>query len=141
MVAADSSATADIQLNPQGQDLAAQLGISIADLESAIRDNVTKAFGLAPVESFTRSFANATSFSNRGLGVDYASNIEGAELGIAASAGAAADLGHGVPTAGIAPRRGDRVDEHVCAVQAVHAADRLEASASRRVIGIRRSRS
>lgn len=58
--------------------------------------------GLAPVDGFLQTFSNATSFSNRGVGVDYASNSDRAIVGIAANVAVATDLEGAVPKAGAA---------------------------------------
>jgi hypothetical protein len=102
LAAADSSATAEIQLNQAGADLAADLGLDVAGFENTLRDKVKEALGIAAVGDFLRSFSDATSFSNRGLGVDYASNSERAILGIGANLALAADLEGELPSAGAA---------------------------------------
>lgn len=102
VAAADSSAAVDIQLNQAGQDLAAQLGIDVAGFSAALEDKIKDAMGVAQLGAFLRSFSDATSFSNRGLGVDYASNSERAIIGIGANLALAADLDGELPSAGAA---------------------------------------
>jgi len=102
VAAADSSATAEIQLNQAGQDLAADLGLDVAGFEETLREKVKSALGVSAVGGFLRAFSDATSFSNRGLGVDYASNSERAVFGIGANLAVAADLDGDLPAAGAA---------------------------------------
>ncbi|HWU88316.1 MAG TPA: hypothetical protein VN253_13615 [Kofleriaceae bacterium] len=102
IAAADSSATAQIELNQAGADLAAELGLDVAGFQQRLAERVQEALGVAAVGAFLRSFSNATSFSNRGLGVDYASNSERGILGIGANLALAADLDGELPSAGAA---------------------------------------
>lgn len=102
VAAADSSATAEIQLNQAGVDLATRLGIDVPAFEEDLRQQIKDALGVAAVGAFLRSFSNATSFSNRGLGVDYASNSERAIIGFGANLSIAADLDGELPSAGAA---------------------------------------
>lgn len=99
---ADSSADTDIVLNQAGQDLATDLGLDVPALEQKISDGVRDALGLSAVGGFLRSFANATSFSNRGVGVDYASNSDRAIVGAAVNVAVATDLTGDLPSAGAA---------------------------------------
>ena len=99
---ADSSADTTIVLNQAGQDLAADLGIDVPALEQKISDGVEAALGVSAVGDFLKSFSNATSFSNRGVGVDYASNSERAIIGIAGNVSLATDLDGDLPAIGAA---------------------------------------
>ena len=100
---ADSQVT--VTLSPEGMALASQLGVSPADLEAQIKTDVDDAYNTGNVDSFLRSFSDATSFSARGIGVDYASTPVGFLVGLAANVAAA---GNGeisddeAPTAGVA---------------------------------------
>jgi len=49
VAAADSSATAEIQLNQAGQDLAADLGLDVAGFEETLREKVKSALGVSAV--------------------------------------------------------------------------------------------
>ncbi|MFT3696306.1 MAG: hypothetical protein QM831_24410 [Kofleriaceae bacterium] len=82
---ADSAVT--VQLSPQGQALAAQAGISESDLAGRIKDQVDLAYDTAHVDKFLRSFGDATSFAQRGLGVDYMSLPGSFMLGFGAQVG------------------------------------------------------
>lgn len=106
-VAAQNSV--EITLTQEGQDLADALGISVAELEQRTEDEIAEAYNVYRVDEFLRAFADATSFSNRGIGVDYASNGDGIMFGVSgAVAVAVGDLGRDeqdadTPVAGVAP--------------------------------------
>lgn len=102
VAAADSAATTELELNQSGADLAADLGFDVPGFERTVAEKVQAALGISAVGGFLRSFSNATSFSNRGLGVDYASNSERAIIGIGANLSLAADLDGELPSAGVA---------------------------------------
>lgn len=100
---AESSVT--VALSPEGMALANQLGITPQDLESQIKSGVDDAYSTSNVDGFLRSFSDATSFSARGIGVDYASTPTGFLAGLAINFAAAgsADIRDGEsPTAGFA---------------------------------------
>jgi hypothetical protein len=85
--------------------LASQLGISTQELATRIQSQVNDAYGAADVDGFLRSFADATAFSMRGLGVDYASDPSSLVLGVGANfavAGSADITAEERPTAGLA---------------------------------------
>ncbi len=94
-----------ITLSPDGQMLASELGISLAELEQRIEGEIADAYDTANVEGFLRAFANATSFAGRGIGHDYAPLFRGLEIGVAANLSAAVDgLEEGQdPAGGVAP--------------------------------------
>ena len=94
-----------IALTPDGEQLASDLGLDPAELAQRIDDRLTEMYDAANVDGFLRSFANATSFASRGVGVDYAPLFHNAEIGFTANLAAAVD---GLdpdedPAAGIAP--------------------------------------
>ena len=100
---ADGSVTID--LTPDGEQLASDLGLDPAELEQQLRDRIAEYYDTANVDGFLRTFANATSFASRGVGVDYAPLFHTAELGFTANLALAVD---GLdpdedPAAGIAP--------------------------------------
>lgn len=83
-----------ITLSPDGEELAGQLGISAAELAERIDTRLDEAYQVSRVDDFLRAFADATSFSSRGLGVDYASHGDGVMFGVAGNVSlAAGDLG------------------------------------------------
>ncbi|MEZ4358868.1 MAG: hypothetical protein R3B48_01720 [Kofleriaceae bacterium] len=102
---ADSSAEVTVILNPEGERLAQELGLDTEAFRTQAADKIASALQVAEVQRFLRSFANATSFSNRGVGADYASNAEGWVFGFAANLALSVDLGGGaeIPTVGFAP--------------------------------------
>ncbi|MGE0872600.1 MAG: hypothetical protein AB7P03_28860 [Kofleriaceae bacterium] len=92
-----------IQLSPQGQTYAMQLGIDPAELETQLEGKITDVFQLANINGMLRGFTDATSFSARGIGVDYASDPKSALFGVAANVAAAGDFrDKDRPTGGIA---------------------------------------
>ena len=94
-----------VNLSPEGQQLAQQLGYSAADLAAEIRSRIDDAYAIANVDDFLKAFADATSFSARGLGVDYASIPRGVIAGVAANVAAAGEdnvRSEELPTAGLA---------------------------------------
>lgn len=107
--AARAEATADVSiiLNQDGERLAQELGVDTETFAQDVEARVANALQLSEVQRFLRSFANATSFSNRGLGVEYASSGDRLVVGFAANLALSVDLGGeddgDVPTVGIAP--------------------------------------
>ncbi|HRC57340.1 MAG TPA: hypothetical protein PKU97_15510 [Kofleriaceae bacterium] len=106
-VRADATAEVKISFNADGQRLAEELGLDVEGFRQDVTDKVSDALQLSEVQRFLRSFADASSFSNRGIGVDYASNSDRYILGLAANIAVSADLGDeddgDVPTVGLAP--------------------------------------
>ncbi len=98
-----------ITLTPDGEQLAQQLGISTADLEMEAEEQINEAYRINRVDEFLRAFADATAFSGRGIGSDYASFGDGLMFGIAANIAAAvgdgglAEQQSDHPVAGVAP--------------------------------------
>jgi opacity protein-like surface antigen len=94
-----------VDLNPEGEMLASQLGVTAQDLAARIQTRVNEIYGANNVDDYLRSFADATAFAMRGLGVDYASDPDSLILGVgvnfavAASADVAAEER---PTGGLA---------------------------------------
>lgn len=109
LVASTSLARADgsvtVNLTPDGQQLANDLGLDPAEFTRRIEDRIAAIYDTANVDGFLRSFANATSFASRGTGVDYAPLFHDAQLGFTANLAAAVEgLEPGEdPAAGIAP--------------------------------------
>ena len=103
--AARADGDVTITLNPDGQQLATELGLDVAELERRIEAELADAYDTANVDGFLRAFANATSFASRGVGVDYAPLFHDLELGFTANLAAAVDgLEDGEdPAGGVAP--------------------------------------
>jgi len=99
---ADTMASVEIELNQAGRALADELHLDVGQLEDAMRTGVLRVMDLASVEGFLRAFSEATSFSNRGLGADYASNSEGGVVGVAGALALASNLDGDVSGVGAA---------------------------------------
>ncbi|HMI93956.1 MAG TPA: hypothetical protein VK509_21425 [Polyangiales bacterium] len=100
---ADTAVT--VQLTPEGEQLAQQLGVTPAQLAAQVKAAVDNAYQTSNINEFLRSFVDATSFSARGIGVDYASSPTGFVAGIAVNVAAAGDSelrADERPTAGLA---------------------------------------
>jgi hypothetical protein len=98
-----------VALNAEGDALAQQLGITPADLAMRMQSAINEAYGATNVSGFIRSFADATAFSMRGLGVDYASDPNSLILGVGVNFAVAASEQVNAterPTAGLAPNIG-----------------------------------
>jgi len=66
---ADSSVV--VNLNPDGQALANQLGVSVPDLIQRCHDKIDEIYQTSNLPRLLRSFGNSASFANRGLGIEY----------------------------------------------------------------------
>lgn len=85
-VARAQSLDVNVTLNPElRQALAGQLELTEQALEEGIRQSFAAVYSVADVAEFLRLSANAQSFSNKGLGVDYASKPDGFLFGFAAN--------------------------------------------------------
>ena len=84
---ADSSVT--VTLTPEGMAYAAAAGITPNDLQMRIKDQVDTAYDTANVNKFLRSFGDATTFAQRGIGADYMSLPGSFMLGVGAQVGIA----------------------------------------------------
>jgi hypothetical protein len=80
-----------VTLSPQGQTLATTLGLSPTDLSSRIQSQVSTAYDTANINQFLRSFADATTFAQHGLGVDYMSLPGSFMLGVGGQVALATD--------------------------------------------------
>lgn len=103
---ADGSVT--ITLTADGQRFADDIGLDVQELERQLTDELQSAFDILRLPNFLQAFSDAASFSNRGIGVDYAANTKGLIVGVAGAVGVgvsdsieneAADQ----PAAGVAP--------------------------------------
>jgi hypothetical protein len=106
MVASPARAqlTVDVALNSEGDMLAAQLGITPPELAMQMQGAINEAYGANNVDGFLRSFADATAFSMRGLGIDYASDPSSIVVGVGANFAVAASdqvTARDRPTAGL----------------------------------------
>lgn len=80
---ADSSVV--VTLNPQGEQLADDLGVSIPDLIATSKVRIDALYKLSRLPSLLRSFANTAAVAQRGLGVDY--DPDSGDILIGATAG------------------------------------------------------
>lgn len=100
---ADTAVT--VQLSPEGQQLARELGVTPEQLAAQVKAAIDDAYQTSNIDEYLRSFVDATSFSARGIGVDYASSPTGFVAGIAVNVAAAGDQelrADERPTAGLA---------------------------------------
>ncbi len=106
---ADAQLTVGVDLSPEGNMLAAQIGVTPAELAMRMQTAINDIYSASDVDGFLRSFADATAFSMRGLGVDYASDPDSLILGVGANvAVAASELVNAEerPTSGLAANIG-----------------------------------
>ena len=89
--AARADTTATVTLSPEGMMLAQAMGISPAELAAQIKTRVDDAYQTGRINQFLKEFTNATSFSQRGIGVDYSSAPTGFMAGLAANLAVAGD--------------------------------------------------
>jgi hypothetical protein len=87
---AEAEVTVGVQLDAEGEMLANQIGVSPADLAMQMQSLIDEAYGASDVDGFLRTFADATAFSMRGLGVDYASDPNSLVVGVGANFAVAA---------------------------------------------------
>lgn len=66
----------------EGADFAASLGLDLAELELQIATELEDAFNVLRPVDYLRAVSDANAFSAKGLGADYASNIETFMIGI-----------------------------------------------------------
>lgn len=103
---ADAQVAVGVTLNTEGNMLAQQLGVTPAELAMRMQSSINTAYGATNVNGFIRSFADATAFSMRGLGVDYASDPNSLILGVGVNFAVAASEQVNAterPTSGLAP--------------------------------------
>jgi len=83
--AAHADTTVTVTLSNEGQMLAQAMGVSPAELAMQVKSKIDEAYQTARINSFLKEFTNATSFSQRGIGVDYSSAPTGFMVGMAAN--------------------------------------------------------
>lgn len=88
---ARGDASVTVTLTQAGQAYAASHGLSTQQLQDELTKDVNDAYQTANVGGFLRAFTDATAFSQRGLGVDYASAPQSYLVGIAGNVAAASD--------------------------------------------------
>ena len=80
---ADSSVT--VTLNAQGEQLASDLGFSIADMIATTRLKIDELYKVSRLPGLLRGFADTAAIAQRGLGVDY--DPDSGDILIGATAG------------------------------------------------------
>lgn len=91
---ASPAAIAQVTVNIEpaaGNNLAQALGIDLDELEDQLRDQISDAYQAVNPDGYLKAFSNAQAFSNRGLGVDYASNPTVLSCGVAGNVSAGVD--------------------------------------------------
>ena len=68
---AHAQATVEVMLNGQGEDLAADLGLSVPELIATAEARIDELYRVSRIDQLLRSFANTAAFAQRGLGADY----------------------------------------------------------------------
>jgi hypothetical protein len=89
--AAHADNTVTVTLSNEGQQLAQAMGISTAELAMQVKSKIDDAYHTARINDFLKEFTNATSFSQRGIGVDYSSAPTNFMVGLAANLAIAGD--------------------------------------------------
>ena len=92
---AQAQSAVTVTLTPEGQAYATAQGSTPQSFADDVTARINEAYSANNVNGFLRGFADAASFSNRGLGVDYASLPNHAIIGIGATVSAVSD---GVPS-------------------------------------------
>ncbi len=87
---AAAQVTVQVEAGP-GADLATSLGIDLSELEAQLADEIGSAFAALNPGAYLKAFGNAHLFSNKGLGVDYASNPTVLSVGAAGNISAGLD--------------------------------------------------
>jgi hypothetical protein len=68
---ARGDATVTVTLNQQGQELAADLGLSVPELVATAEAKIDELYKVSRIDELLRAFANTAVFAQRGLGIDY----------------------------------------------------------------------
>ena len=82
---AHADATVVVNLNAQGQALAADLGDGIAELEQRVQDKIDSLYQLENLGQLLKAFGDGTQAADRGLGIDYAAHVGELAFGFAAT--------------------------------------------------------
>jgi len=92
LVASSARAQVTVTLQPgPSADYAASLGIDVGELESQLQADIEEVYQALRPNAYLRAFANAQTFSAKGLGVDYASNPTVLSCGLAGNVSAGID--------------------------------------------------
>lgn len=82
---ASAQSTVSVTLNQQGQDVAAELGLSVPDLIAHFEERIDELYRVSRIDQLLRAFANAAAFAQRGVGTDYDVDAGDILVGAAAS--------------------------------------------------------
>ena len=82
---AHADTTVTVTLSNEGQQLAQAMGVSPAELAMQVKSKIDEAYQTARINGFLKEFTDATSFSQRGIGVDYSSAPKDFMVGLAAN--------------------------------------------------------
>ena len=88
-------ADVQVRLNPQGEQLAAEFGLTPADLATQMSDQIDLLYRVTRIEELLHSFSNTAAFSTRGLGASYDVDSGDRFIGVTV-AGIHGDVGLGV---------------------------------------------
>ncbi len=80
---AAADATVTVTLNQQGEDLAAEIGLSVPELIASAEARIDELYRVSRIDGLLRAFANTAAFAQRGLGADYDVETGDIFLGIA----------------------------------------------------------
>jgi len=80
---AHAQSTVTVTLNQQGQELAANLGLSVQDLIDHAEGQIDELYKVSRIDELLRAFANTAAFAQRGLTVDYDMDPGDVVVGIA----------------------------------------------------------
>jgi hypothetical protein len=81
---ARAGVTVNLDTTP-GSAFAQQAGIDLAQVRMQLENELNALFQTLHMKDYLRAFSDAQSFTTRGLGVDYATNLKLVEVGIAAN--------------------------------------------------------
>jgi hypothetical protein len=95
--------TVTVRLGGQAAQAASRLGVTTAQLQTLVKNQVSALYGLADVDEFLRLSANAASLSSKGLAVDYTTEFDRVIFGVGINGAVAtgqSDLGSVVDVMG-----------------------------------------
>lgn len=80
---AHGDASVSVELNPQGQKLAADLGLSVPDLIADSEARIDELYRVSRIDQLLRAFANTAAFAQRGHGAVY--DVDSGDIFVGAS--------------------------------------------------------
>ncbi len=88
-------ADVQVRLNPQGEELAAEFGLTPDDLATQMSDQIDLLYRVTRIEELLHAFSNTAAFSTRGVGASYDVDSGDRFIGVTV-AGIHGDVGLGV---------------------------------------------